>query len=143
VLVLFLAAVVFTRPNIPELLVQKEADTVRLAEYIAANTEPDDKVLSDYAGLNFFAERDSIYEGSIIAGGRIAGQIITGELLIRRIEEDDVQMVLIHVEGGYPPPHQLIQLVDYEQFRAYINDQFVLSTTFDRAGQQIEVYKRK
>lgn len=142
ILILFVGAAVVTRPDIPELLVEKESDTIRLANYISANTQVGDKVLSDYAGLNFFADRESIYEASIIAGAQIAGGIITSELLIRRIEEDDVQMVLIHVDGGYPPPHQLVELAGYNEFRTYINDHFILAATFDRAGQQIEVYQR-
>ncbi|MFZ0549050.1 MAG: glycosyltransferase family 39 protein [Candidatus Promineifilaceae bacterium] len=142
ILLVFLGAVIVTKPNIPELFSQKESDTIRLANYIADNTEVGDIVLADYAGLNFFADRKSIPEASIIAGAQITGGVITTDLLIHRIEEFDVQMVLVHVEGGYPPAHQLIKLVDYDDFRAYLNDHFTLSTTFDRAGQQIEIYQR-
>lgn len=138
---LFLIAIFFTLPDIPDLFLQKESDTIRLANYIATNTNKDDIVLSDYAGLNFFADRDSIPEASIIAGGRITGGIITGDLLINRIEEFNVQMVLIHVEGGYPPPEQLIKLADYDEFRDYLKDRYVMSTVFNRAGQQIEIFQ--
>ncbi|MCB8942189.1 MAG: glycosyltransferase family 39 protein [Ardenticatenaceae bacterium] len=132
-----------SQPGIINLFTRQESDTLALAKYVAAQTAVDDSVLSDYAGINFFANRHSIYEASIIAGGRIQGQIITGEMLINRIESDDVQMVLLHVAGGEPQPHQLIELVDYHNFRAYLETHFTLIQLFDRAGQQIEIYKRK
>jgi 4-amino-4-deoxy-L-arabinose transferase-like glycosyltransferase len=138
-----LFAFLTTQPRIVELLLRKESGTLALADYVAAHTQPDDKVLSDYAGINFFANRTSIYEASIIAGSQIAGEIVTGELLTRRIEENHVQMVLIHIKGGDPPAHQLVELVDYDTFRAYIEQHFELLTIFDRAGQQIEIFQRK
>ena len=95
------------------------------------------------AGINFFADRDSIYEASIIAGAQIEGEIVTGRMLIERIKEDRVKMALIHVDGGSSAPHQLASLVDYGDFRSYLIGSFDLLTVFDRVGQRIEVYKRK
>jgi hypothetical protein len=144
VLLVTVFAMLTTQPGVPGLLVRRESGTLALAEYVAMHTQPHDKVLADYAGINFFANRDSIYEASIVAGAQIKGGIVTGKLLIERIERDQVRMVLIHVEGGGPLiPHQLIALVDYDDFRAYLADHFDLLTVFDRAGQQIEVYQRK
>ena len=136
-------AIAITRPSPPQLLLRRESDTLHLAAYVATRTQPQDKVLSDYAGINFFADRDSIYEASIIAGGRIRGQVITGELLIARIEQDEVNTILIHIAGGDPPPYHLIELIDYDSFRRYVTDHFDLLTIFDRAGQKIEVYQRR
>jgi hypothetical protein len=67
---------------------------------------------------------------------------VTGELLIDRIETDEVQMVLVHVAGGIPEPHQLVSMVDYDRFGAYLAQHLRLLTVFDRAGQQIEVHQR-
>ena len=131
-----------SQPNIPILLLRQESGTDALAALIAERTAPDDVVLADYATLNFVANRPSIYEASIIAGGKIRGGIITGELLIERIEREDVQMVLIHTEGGDPPAHQLSELQDYDAFVAYLSTHFTYSETFDRAGQLIDVYER-
>lgn len=142
-LIVVLFALLASQPNIINLMTRQESDTLALANYVAAQTSADDVVLSDYAGVNFFADRLSIYEASTIAGGQIQGQIITGELLINRIENDHAEMVLIHVAGGEPQPHQLISLVDYGAFRTYVQTRFKLIRLFDRAGQQIEVYKRK
>ncbi|MCB9008385.1 MAG: glycosyltransferase family 39 protein, partial [Ardenticatenaceae bacterium] len=134
---------VITQPQIANLLRRQEGDTLSLARLVAERTAPDDVVVSDYAGINFFAKRPSIYEATIIAGAQIASGSVTGTLLIERIEETDAQMVLVHVAGGEPTPHQLVNLVDYPQFRAYLESRFQLTTIFERAGQQIEVFERK
>jgi hypothetical protein len=134
---IFVVSGLLTRPNLPELLLRKEIGTIELANYIRANTQPDQKVVSDYAGLNFFAERESIYEASIIAGAQIEGEIVTGESLIRQLEGNQVEMVIIHVDGGDPPPHQFVELVDFENFHTFINGHYYFSTIFDRAGQQL------
>ncbi|MCI0645235.1 MAG: glycosyltransferase family 39 protein [Chloroflexi bacterium] len=127
-------------PSVPELLLRQERDTLALAGYVASLTGSEDKVLSDYAGINFFAGRESIYEASIIAGAQIDGGIITGQRLIERIEGDRVKVVLVHVEGGDPPPHQIVDLIDYSDFREYLAVHFKLLSVFDRAEQKIEVY---
>ena len=136
-------AAVLARPSLFEGLTRQETGTRDLAAYVAAHTDPNDLVLSDYAGINFFANRDSIREASIIAGGRIEGGIITAEFLIEAIEDHDIEMVLVHVAGGDPIPHQLVRLDDYERFRSYLQGRFVLLTVFNRNGQQIEVYRRR
>ena len=139
---LLVVALIF-QPGFSKLLTQRENDSIELATLVASKTDPDDIVISDYAGINFLANRNSIYEASIIAGAQIDAQIITGELLIDRIEETDTKMVLLHVADGLPLPHQLVNLVDYDQFRTYLGEHFNLLTVFHRAGQQIEVYERK
>jgi len=127
----------------PRLLFDHEDDTRALADYVAARTDSTDVVLGDYAGINFLAQRDSVYEASTIAGAQVLGQAITGQGLIQRIEQDQVKIVLIHTRGGYPPPHHLIAMIDYPQFRDYVAGHFELLTVWDRAGQQIEVYWRE
>lgn len=131
-----------TRPGVHRLMTRYESDTIALSEYVATHTSRDDIVLSDYAGINYFADRNSIYEASIIAGGKIGGGIITTDLLIDRIEENKIKMVLVHVAGGEPAPHQLAALPDYDRFQSYLTQQFRLLTVYDRAGQQIEIYER-
>lgn len=133
-----------TAQSIPIILQRarrRESDTLAFAAYIAAHTEPDDVVLSDYAGLNFYARRRSIPQASVIAGGRISGGFVTADGLISEIEAQDVRMVLLHVSGGTPPPHQLINLHDFDRFHAYLNEHFHLTGTFNRAGQIFEIYQ--
>ncbi|MCI0398982.1 MAG: glycosyltransferase family 39 protein [Chloroflexi bacterium] len=135
-------AILITTPSVPQLFARYEEGTLGLASYVATRTQPEEIVLSDYATINFLANRASIREASVIAGGRVQNEVITGAFLIRRIEEAGVTMVLVHVKGGSPPPHQLVKLVDYELFRAYLHANFELLTVYDRAGQKIEVYQR-
>lgn len=131
-----------SQPNLWGQLTRHETGTQQLADYVAAQTPPGTAVLSDYATINFLADRPSVYEASIIAGGQINSGAVTGERLIKSIEERHVQMVLIHVEGGDPFPHQLVSLYDYDAFRAYLDDHFVMSGTFERNGQIIEIFQR-
>lgn len=142
-LLIIISGWLITQPNIPDLLQRQETDTLALAELVAQSTNPADIVVSDYASINFFAKRASIYEASIIAGAQIDSGSITGKLLIDRMEQTDAKMVLVHVAGGEPTPHQMVNLADYDQFREYLITNFQLLTIFDRAGQQIEVYERK
>jgi len=120
---------------------RREEDTLALAAYIAAHTAPGESVLSDYASLNFHARRPSVYQASIIAGGRIGGGFVTGADLIAEIEARDVRMVILHVSGGSPPPHQLVKLHDFDEFYTYLNQHFCRVDTFNRAGQLLEIYQ--
>ncbi|MAT97280.1 MAG: hypothetical protein CL608_09075 [Anaerolineaceae bacterium] len=132
-----------TFPYFTPLLTRQEDDTITLAHLIQNNTKPTDVVVSDYASLNFHAKRPSIYEASIIAGGRISGGIVTGAMLIERIEANEAKLVLLHREGGNPAPHQLAKLVDLELFEAYLEDNYQLIEIFDRSEQLIEIYQRR
>lgn len=142
ILGLILFATVTTRPAFVGELTRREDDSRALAAYVAAQTDPDDWVLSDYAMINYLADRASIYEASIIAAGRIRSGIVTGEMLVDRMETEPVKMVLLHVPGGSKEPDHLYFLHDYEQFRAYLQAEFSLLTEFDRRGQLIEIYVR-
>lgn len=143
VAIFFLFALFTSLPSIPKLSIRTDNDTWPLAHYVAQLTEPSDTVLADYATINFLADRPSIYEASIIAGAQIETGIITTELILKQIEAYDVQMVLLHVEGGDPVAHHFVNLDDYERFRRYLRQEFNFIQTLDRNGQQIEIYKRK
>ena len=118
-----------------------DEDTRELAAYIAEQTAPDDTVLADYATLNFYARRPSVYQASIIATGRIQSGLVTGAELIREMEQRDVQTVLHHVPGGTNPPSHLVFLRDYDTFYTYLNTHYCMVRTFYRAGQLFEIYQ--
>lgn len=143
VFIIVLFSVLSTFPGVIDRLIRTETGTLQLAQFIAEHSNPADIVVSDYAGLNFHAKRQSIYEASIIAGGQIGSGGITGSLLIEKIEETQAELVLVHVEGGNPPPHQLTHLIDFEVFKTYLDEKYGLITTFDRGGQMIEIYERQ
>ncbi len=143
VLLPLIFALFTTRPRPASLLLRHETDTQAIADFIAAHTEPNELLLSDYAMINFLASRPSIYEASIIAAGRIQGGVVTGEMLIQRMTEAPVQMVLLHLPGGEKGPDHLYYLQDYGRFRAYLDQHYTLLQTFDRQGQYIELYQRQ
>ena len=128
-------------PAISQLATRQEEGTQALVTYIVDHTAPDDLVLTDYASLNFHARRRSVPQASVIAMGRITGGYITGEMLIKEIEQRDVKMVVLHVPGGTIPPQHLVFLHDYDHFYDYLNRRFCLVDTLDRAGQIFEIYQ--
>ena len=124
------------------LLLNSESDTQELAAWIAAHTGPDDVVVSDYAELNFHAGRRSIPKQGVISNNWARTELVTGELLKTQMEVTEARLVLLHVPGGTQAPDHMFHMVDYDEFRAYLQQKFTLVMVFDRAGQQIEVYQR-
>jgi 4-amino-4-deoxy-L-arabinose transferase-like glycosyltransferase len=124
------------------LLFNTEQDTQALTEWIMVNTEPDDVVVSDYAELNFHASRRSIPTQAVISNNWARTELITGELIKSQIEAEDAKLVLLHVPGGTVAPDHMFHMVDYDEFRAYLQQNLTLVMLFDRAGQKIEVYQR-
>jgi hypothetical protein len=118
----------------------EEHDTLQIAQYIQAHTDPDGIVLSDYPDLNFYALRKSTYFGSSISGYAAQTGQITGAKLIQGIAADNVQMVWINTHGG---AHQLVSLRDYDDFYRYVQSHFELVRLFQRAYQTFEVYSRQ
>jgi hypothetical protein len=117
----------------------EEHDTWILARYIQDHTQVDDYVLSDYPGLNFYAQRRNTYLGAGLSGGATQSGQIKGQDLIKEIEDKNVKMVLINTTGG---AHHLIQLLDYGNFRQYVQSHFYLIQEFPLSYQIIEIYHR-
>jgi hypothetical protein len=122
----------------------REAGTARLVEYITANTDEGDHILSDYATLNFYARRPGVLQSGVLSSTETKSGRVTGQDLIAEIEVEKVKMVLLHAAGGgrfaHRPDH-LVNLVDYKDFREYLSENFYLSETFNRAGQVFEIYR--
>ena len=127
----------------PDIVValDRDLDTPRVVEHIRAHTAPSDVVLSDYAGLNFFARRPSTYYGASLSQGATSSGQITGADLIAEIEEADVKMVLVDVSPQ--TAHQMVNLWDYDDFRAYLQQHFTLLDVLPRGSQMLEVYCRE
>jgi len=73
--------------------------------YVQAHTSPDDVVMSDYPGINFFARRATTPLAAGISRGAAKSGQIMGAALIREIEAYDVEMVLLNVAQG---AHQFV-----------------------------------
>jgi len=119
----------------------RDLDTPRVAEYIQAYTAPSDVVLSDYAGLNFFSRRPSTYYGASLSRGATSSGQVTGADLVAEIEAMDVKMVLVDVSPK--TAHQMVNLRDYEDLRAYLQQHFTLLAVLPRGEERLEVYYKR
>jgi Tol biopolymer transport system component/4-amino-4-deoxy-L-arabinose transferase-like glycosyltransferase len=115
--------------------------TLPLAAYIAAQTRPDELVVSDYAGLNFYARRKTTYLAAGLSTGAADGGQITGERLIQEMQDAPVTMVLMQ---DYTPVRagQLVSLRDYVSFRGYVQGAFHFVGTKERGDEYHRVYMR-
>lgn len=119
-------------------LLRREHDTKAVSIYIQKHTSPNDRVLSDYQEINFYARRPSTYSGAEISQVVIASKQYTGADLIAEIEAQDVKVVLLDISPQ--TGHQLVNLEDYDTFRAYLQDHFTLLDTLPRGEQRLEIY---
>jgi 4-amino-4-deoxy-L-arabinose transferase-like glycosyltransferase len=120
---------------------QTEDDTAHIAELIRSQTDAEAYVISDYQELNFHAARRSTYLGAEISQVVVEGEErITGAQLIDEIEKDHVQMVILDVSPE--TAHQLVNLVDYERFYSFVQENFALLGRFPRSEQLLEIYVR-
>ncbi len=117
-----------------------EQDTQRLAAYIQAHTAPDDYILSDYPGLNFFARRKTTPLAAGISRGAAKSGQIMGRDLIGEIEAYEVQMVILNVAQG---AHQLANLCDYPAFKQYVQTHFHLAGRTIYDYRLLELYHRQ
>ncbi len=100
-------------------------------------------VFSDYAEINFHAERRSIRSGAVINANWAMTGLLTAESLIDEMDANRAMLVLHHIGGGSPPPHHLVSLQDYREFREYLVHTYDYITTWDRAGQITEIWQRR
>lgn len=117
-----------------------ERDTQRLAAYVQAHTGPDDYILSDYPGLNFFAQREATPLAAGMSRGAAKSGQIMGYDLIGEIESHEVQMVILNVAQG---AHQLVYLRDYPAFKQYVQTHFHLAGRTTRDYRLLELYHRR
>jgi len=121
-----------------QILLRSEQDTMAVSRYIQTLIPADTRVLSDYQELNFYARRPSTYLGAEISHVVVASGQITGADLIWEIEAMDVRMVIVDVSPQ--TAHHMVGLLDYENFRVYLQNHFTLLDVLPREGQQLEVY---
>ena len=117
----------------------EEHDTETWAAYLQANTAPDGVVMSDYPGINFYGRRRTTPIAAGISRGAAQSGQIMGADLIREIEENDVQMVLLNVAQG---AHQFVRLRDYPQFKQYVQTHFFLAERRKYDHRLMEIYAR-
>ncbi|MEA3408669.1 MAG: glycosyltransferase family 39 protein, partial [Chloroflexota bacterium] len=119
---------------------EEQEDTRTWVSYIQEHTAPDDAVMSDYPGLNFYAQRRTTPKAAGISRGAAKGGQITGAELIEEIETYDVKMVLLNVAHG---SHQFVMLRDYETFKYYLQTNFYLAMRRKYDYRLLEVYAKE
>jgi hypothetical protein len=124
----------------------RESGTAQLVEYITANTDEGDHILSDYATLNFYAQRPGVLHSGVLSSTETSSGRVTSQDLIAEIEAKEVKLVLLHVAGGGRRgfatfPHHLVNLADYKDFLEFLDEHFDLSETFNRDRQVFEIYR--
>ncbi len=118
---------------------QKDREILKLAAWIQGQTQLDQAVMCDYPGINFLAGRRSTYWAAGISGGAAQSGQIRGASLQREVEQEKVPLVIINTLYG---AHQMTEMVDYPDFRRYVQSHFALVDKFQSVRQQMEVYSR-
>lgn len=139
VVVAFLALLPSWRGDM-EVAAWEDTETPHLAQYIQANTAPDDIVLCEYNELNFHALRKNTYLGADLSNVTASTGQITGAALAQEIETEDVQMVWINTFGG---ASHFVSLHDYDDFYRFVQNHFLLVGLFRRTYETFEVYCRR
>ncbi|MGM0401990.1 MAG: ArnT family glycosyltransferase, partial [Chloroflexota bacterium] len=119
---------------------EEQGDTRAWVSYIQDHTDPDDVIVSDYPGLNFFSRRRTTPTAAGISRGAATSGQITGAELIEEIEAYDVEMVLLNVAQG---AHQFVMLRDYETFKHYLQTNFFLAMRREYDYRLLEAYTRE
>ncbi len=118
----------------------EEHTTPDWVAYLQAHTAPEDVVVSDYPGINFFARRATTPVAAGISRGAAASGQIMGATLIGEIEASHAEMVLMNVAQG---AHQFTHLLDYAAFKQYVQTHFLLAERRRYDYRLIEVYARQ
>jgi hypothetical protein len=116
-----------------------ENTTPEWTHYLQTLTAPGDTIISDYPGLNFFAQRPTTRLAAGISRGAAQSGQIRGVDLIAEIEESQARMVLLNVAQG---AHQFSELRDYAAFKAYVQQHYYLIERKQYDYRLMEVYHR-
>jgi hypothetical protein len=117
---------------------QVDTWTGPVVDYIQSHTGEDDVIISDYPGLNFFAQRRGTYSSGEISHVTTTNGRITGAGLRQEIVEGQVKMVI--VDEGLVSGHQLTYLPDYPALRRYLRAYYQTLDVLPRAEQRLHVY---
>ncbi len=117
----------------------EEHTTASWEAFLQQRTSPTEYVMSDYPGLNFYAQRPTTPIAAGISRGAAKSGQIMGQDLIREIETYNVRMVLLNVAQG---AHQFVLLRDYDVFKRYVQTHFYLLERRVYDYRLIEVYDR-
>jgi hypothetical protein len=118
----------------------EEHSTAEWTAYIQEHTAPDDVVVADYPGINFYARRPTTATAAGISRGAAASGQIMGADLIAEMEQSNATMVLLNVAQG---AHQFVRLLDYPAFKQYVQTHYYLAERRPYDYRLLEVYARQ
>jgi len=118
----------------------RDDTTSEWVAYIQARTAPDDVVVSDYPGINFYAQRRTTRLAAGISEGAASSGQILGADLIAEIEASGAPIVLFNIAHG---GHQFVNLRDHPALREYLLQHYYLSERRDYDARLIEVFSRQ
>lgn len=131
-------------PDPRAIITSKETDTVKLVQLITRQTDSSDYIFSDYAALNFHARRlgPPRLTSMISSQSTPSGQISAADI-VNQLEKYQVKLVLKHIKGGSIKPHHLTNLKNPQVLTNYLEKQYQMTGTQDRAGQIFAIYQRR
>jgi 4-amino-4-deoxy-L-arabinose transferase-like glycosyltransferase len=121
----------------------QDGDTIQVARGLSGRIAPDEVMLCDYPGLNFYAQRKSTYLGTGLSGGAVWGSQIRGFMLARELESQPYQgrrWVVIDVSPA--TGHTMVGLHDYGWFLEFLDGAgFEVVDEVVREQQLLRVYR--
>lgn len=117
----------------------RDDTTPEWVAYIQARTAPDDVVVSDYPGINFYAQRRTTRLAAGISEGAASSGQIMGSDIIAEIEASRAPIVLFNIAHG---GHQFVNLRDHPALREYLLQHYYLSERRRYDTRLMEVYSR-
>ena len=121
----------------------QDRDTLPVAQRLAEWVGPDEYVLCDYPGLNFYAQRKTTYLGAGLSGGAVGGRQITGDALARELESQPYQgRRWVIIDTSLETGHTMTGLHDYAWFLEFLAGAgFEPVDEWERGEQWLRVYR--
>jgi 4-amino-4-deoxy-L-arabinose transferase-like glycosyltransferase len=120
----------------------RDRDTLQVAQFLGERVAPDEYMLCDYPGLNFYAQRKTTTLGAGLSGGAVGGGQITGYALARELESQPYhgrRWVIVDVSPT--TGHTLVGLHDYAWFLEFLTGAgFEVVDELARGEQLLRVY---
>jgi hypothetical protein len=138
-------------PPIGELFFNDQT-VLKIANHLKSISNGRDVLLSDYGYFNFLSGMKGTSISGYISGGSVNSGEIDAERLIRIIQKEGVDYLLIHTDGClyypygceiyYYEPHHIKGMRNWGVFKEYIEKNFSLISTFYGIGPVFKLYKR-
>ncbi|MGQ9683867.1 MAG: glycosyltransferase family 39 protein [Anaerolineae bacterium] len=114
-------------------------DSAAPQAYIQQLSASDEQVICDHPVMNFVTRRRGTYWTAGMSGAAVQSGQIRGSALIDDIERGNVAVVVLRTLGQ---GSQMDDMVDYADFRRYLQTHFALVAKLPDGNRQFEIYAR-